>query len=54
MNSIAKTRKRGQSQAKKPKNVLSSYRKDAVNLLTNRIKKKLREVFQTIMEFAAF
>jgi len=31
---------------------LSSYKKDAINLIANRIQKKLREVFSAIQDFS--
>jgi hypothetical protein len=33
---------------------ITSYQKDAVSLINNRVLKKLREAFQTLHEFAAF
>ena len=33
---------------------ISSYKKDAVNLIANRLIKKMRGYFSTLMDFAAF
>lgn len=33
---------------------ITSYKRDAANLLANRIQKKFREVFEILKEFSAF
>lgn len=33
---------------------ITSYKRDAAHLLANRIQKKLRQVFQVLIDFSAF